>query len=69
MIARMVVQTASGPRSLRRLLGSGQLDERQLYHAALALARLQDRGIGRRLTLRDMCEVLGYMVPRRRRGA
>ena len=50
---------------LRDLLESGEVSERDLYHAAIALARLHDRGVGGALTLRDMCEVLGYLPPRR----
>ena len=50
-------------RTAADLLGSGELQQHQLHAAALALARLQDRGYGRTLHLGDMCEILGYVEP------
>ena len=43
-----------------QLLASGEVRREQLYAAALVLARLQDRGAARDLTIEEMCEVLGY---------
>jgi hypothetical protein len=60
----MVTRTDVIDPSVRRLVAYGKLGTNDLYHAAVALQRLQDRGIGRSLTLRDMCEVLGYLPPR-----
>jgi len=52
-------------RSAAELLADGEVGRRQLYAAALVLARLQDRGAARDLTIEDVCEVLGYLrVPR-----
>jgi hypothetical protein len=65
----MVTRAASIEPSVQRMLASGQVDRNNLYHAAVALQRLHDRGIGRSLTLRDMCEVLGYLPPRAPRRA
>ncbi len=50
-------------RTAADLLGSGDVQQHQLHAAALALARLQDRGYGRNLVLGDMCEILGYVEP------
>jgi hypothetical protein len=60
----MVTRADSIEPSVRRLVASGQVDRNKLYHAAVALQRLHDRGIGRSLDIRDMCEVLGYLPPR-----
>ena len=49
------------PRNGAQLLASGEVDREQLYAAAVVLARLQDRGVARNLTLADMCEILGYL--------
>ena len=43
------------------LIRSGEVTREQVYAAALVLARLQDRGIAHRLTVEDICEVLGYL--------
>ena len=48
-------------RTSAQLLADGALRREQLHTAALVLARLQDRGIGRALDVCDMCEVLGYV--------
>ena len=45
------------------MLASGKVQQRELHAAALALARLQDRGYGRNLLLGNMCEILGYIEP------
>lgn len=46
------------------LILSGEITREQAYAAALVLARLQDRGIAQRLTIADVCEVLGYLPER-----
>lgn len=43
------------------LIRSGEVTREQVYAAALVLARLQDRGIAHRLTVEDICKVLGYL--------
>jgi hypothetical protein len=43
------------------LVESGEVSGGQVYAAALVLSRLQDRGVGRDLTVEDICQVLGYM--------
>ena len=48
-------------RSSAELLADGEVGRRQLYAAAIVLARLQDRGVARNLTIEDICEVLGYL--------
>ncbi len=65
----MVTRTDVIDPSVRRLVACGKLGKNDLYHAAVALQRLHDRGIGRGLSLRDMCEVLGYLPPRAPRRA
>lgn len=50
---------------LRALVDQHEVVPERLYHAAVALQRLHDRGVGHRLDVRDMCEVLGYVTPRR----
>ena len=54
------------PPPLRRrgsaeLIASGEVARDRLYAAAIVLARLQDRGAARDLTIAEMCEVLGYV--------
>lgn len=60
----MVTRTDAIDPGVQRLVACGKLAKKDMYHAAVALQRLHDRGIGRSLTLRDMCEVLGYLSPR-----
>jgi hypothetical protein len=43
------------------LISSGKVMREQVYSAALVLARLQDRDVGHRLTVEDICTVLGYL--------
>ncbi len=43
------------------LIRSGEVTREQVYAAALVLSRLQDRGVGHRLAVEDICEVLGYI--------
>ena len=50
-------------RTAADLLASEKVQQRELHAAALALARLQDRGYGRNLLLGNMCEILGYIEP------
>ncbi len=47
-------------RTARDLVQSGEVTASEAYYAAVVLERLQDRGIGRALTLEDVCEILGY---------
>ncbi len=59
-----VMETTLTPRKGRvsaDLIRSGEVTREQVYSAALVLARLQDRGIAHRLTVADICEVLGYL--------
>lgn len=48
------------------LVATGTVSAQQAYAATLVLARLHDRGVGRTLTLEDICEVLGYTGNSRR---
>ena len=48
------------------LVATGAVSAQQAYSATLVLARLHDRGVGRTLTLEEMCEVLGYLGDGRR---
>jgi hypothetical protein len=65
MIVVMETAVPSGTvRTSADLIRSGELTREQAYAAALVLARLQDRGVGRRLTIADVCEVLGYLPER-----
>ena len=53
-------------RTASELVASGEVTREQVYAATLALARLHDRGVGHRLGIEDMCEVLGYVGASRR---
>lgn len=48
------------------LVATGTVSAQQAYAATLVLARLHDRGVGRTLTLEDICEILGYTGNSRR---
>ena len=62
-VMEAVVPSGLG-RTSADLIRSGEITREQAYAAALVLARLQDRGVGRRLTIADVCEVLGYLPER-----
>ena len=51
------------------LVATGAVSAQQAYSATLVLARLHDRGVGRTMTLEEMCEVLGYLGDGRRPAA
>lgn len=62
-VMEAVVPSGLG-RTSADLIRSGEITREQAYAATLVLARLQDRGVARRLTIADVCEVLGYLPER-----
>jgi hypothetical protein len=64
MLIVMNAATADAGRTSSELIRSGEVTREQVYAAALVLARLQDRGVALRLTVEDVCEVLGYVPGR-----
>ena len=67
MIVVMEAAVLSGAgRTSAEPIRSGELTREQANAAAPVLTRLQDRGVGLRLTIADVCEVLGYLPERER---
>ena len=62
----MPANTNPGRRTASQLVASGEVTREQVYGATLALARLHDRGVGFRLGIEDIGEVLGYLGASRR---